>query len=110
MSTFKNVSADDRSVTVDGQWHHVAVGESFTVPDVYDDSLAEQPHFELVSEAKPPRGRRGAVVVGEPTDEEVTAENAAHIVDHEGTETVGEFSAATIAASTTAEATTEGEI
>lgn len=52
MSTFKNISGEDRGVLVDGIRLHVPAGDTFEVADSHDDSLVEQPHFELVTAKK----------------------------------------------------------
>lgn len=61
MSTFRNVSSDDRDVQVDGLRFHVPASESFTIADAHDDSLAEQPFFELVK--KPKKDEESSAVV-----------------------------------------------
>jgi len=71
MSTFKNISGEDRDVQVDGRRFAVPVGETFDVADQFDDSLADQPFFELVR--KPKKDVESATVVSyggvDPVDE-----------------------------------------
>lgn len=45
MATFKNVSGEDREVSVDGRSIFVADGDSFDVADEHAPTLRHQPHF-----------------------------------------------------------------
>ncbi len=54
MTSFKNISDDDREVTVDGQTIVAPKGEVFEVPDEQAFQLEQQPHFEQVGAKKTP--------------------------------------------------------
>lgn len=65
MATFKNVSGEDREVSVDGRSIFVASGDSFDVDDEFAPTLAEQPHFSEVGSKKPAKQAEPATTEGD---------------------------------------------
>lgn len=65
MATFKNVSGEDREVTVDGRPIFVADGDSFDVADELAPTLRDQPHFSEVGSKKPAKQAEPATSEGD---------------------------------------------